>query len=224
MSPAAAILMQNKLNFEPGSSAPIGLHYQNMDIGDKDQGWQKEFSDQKLKELIRLNRDGNLQAMEILYKHFKSSLFSLALRYTCNFEAAEDVIQDVFVKVFTNLHTLDEDKAFVGWLYRITINTCLSYLRSHKKLRQKTIPLENVQAFAADAGPSAMQKVENKILEQTIQKLAPRLKSVFLLHDVQGFKHREIAYILGCSVGTSKSQLFKARKKMRKLLEHKQWM
>jgi len=186
--------------------------------------WRKELSDQKLKELIQQSRDGDLQAVEILYEHFKASLFSLALRYTYNYAAAEDVIQDVFVKVFTNLHTLDEDKAFVGWLYRITVNTCLSYLRSHKKLRQKTIPLDDVQGMVADSEPSAAQKAENKILEQTIQKLPPRLKSVFLLHDVQGFKHQEIAHILGCTVGTSKSQLFKARKKMRKLLEHKQWM
>jgi RNA polymerase sigma-70 factor (ECF subfamily) len=216
MELAATILMQNMPSFEPGSSAQIGLNYPIM--------WRKELSDQKLKELIQQSRDGDLQAMGILYEHFKASLFNLALRYTYNYAAAEDVIQDVFVKVFTNLHTLDEDKAFVGWLYRIAVNTCLSYLRSHKKLRQKTIPLDDVQGMVADSAPSATQKAENKVLEQSIQKLPPRLKSVFLLHDVQGFKHQEIAHILGCSVGTSKSQLFKARKKMRKLLELKQWM
>jgi RNA polymerase sigma-70 factor (ECF subfamily) len=216
MSVAATILFRNSIRFESGSNVQIGLNYPIM--------WKTELSDQKLKELIQKSRDGDIQAMGILYEHFKSSLFSLALRYTYNFAAAEDVIQDVFVKVFTNLHTLDEDKAFVGWLYRITINTCLSYLRSHKKFRQKMIPLEDVQGIVADSAPSAIQKAETKILEQTIQKLPPKLKSVFLLHDIQGFKHQEIAHILGCSVGTSKSQLFKARKKMRKLLEHKQWM
>ena len=216
MSVAATILFQNSTRFESGSNVQIGLNYPIM--------WKKELSDRELKELIQKGRDGDIQAMGILYEHFKSSLFSLALRYTYNFAAAEDVIQDVFVKVFTSLHTLDEDRAFVGWLYRITINTCLSYLRSHKKFRQKTIPLEDVQGIVADSAPSAIQKAENKILEQTIQKLPPKLKSVFLLHDMQGFKHQEIAHILGCSVGTSKSQLFKARKKIRKLLEHKQWM
>jgi RNA polymerase sigma-70 factor (ECF subfamily) len=216
MSYAATILLQNTSRFDSGSSVKIGLNYPFM--------WQKELSDQRLKDLIQQCRDGDSQAMEILYEHFKTSLFSLALRYTYNYAAAEDVIQDVFVKVFTNLHTLDDDKAFVGWMYRIAVNTCLSYLRSHKKLRQKTIPLEDVRSVVADAEPSATQKAESKIIEQTIQKLPPRLKSVFLLHDVQGFKHQEIAHILGCSVGTSKSQLFKARKKIRKLLEQKQWM
>jgi RNA polymerase sigma-70 factor (ECF subfamily) len=213
---AATILMPNIPDFESGSSVRIGLNYPIM--------WSKDLSDRELKELIRRSRDGDLQAMEILYEHFKSSLFSLALRYTYNFAAAEDVIQDVFVKVFTNLHTLDDDKAFVGWLYRIAVNTCLSYLRSHKMIRQRTVPLEDVHGIVPDSGPSVSEKAENKLLEDSIRQLPPKLKSVFLLHDVQGFKHLEVAQILGCSVGTSKSQLFKARKKIRKLLEHKQWM
>jgi RNA polymerase sigma-70 factor (ECF subfamily) len=216
MQAAATILTHKMMSLQPGSSARIGLNYPIM--------WSKGLSEQELTRLIRLSQDGDLQAMGALYEHFKTSLFSLALRYTYNYAAAEDVIQDVFVKVFTNLHTLDEDKAFVGWLYRIAVNTCLSYLRSHKKLRQKTIPLEDVQGVLADSAATATQRAENKILEQSIQKLPPKLKSVFLLHDVQGFKHQEIAHILGCSVGTSKSQLFKARKRIRKLLEHKQRM
>jgi RNA polymerase sigma-70 factor (ECF subfamily) len=216
MISAATILMPALQSHKPGSSFQFGLNYPLM--------WKKEISEQELGRLIQRSREGDLQAQGLLYEHFKSSLFSLALRYTYNFAAAEDVIQDVFVKVFTSLHTLDDDKAFIGWLYRIAVNTCLSYLRSHKKLRHKTISLEDVQGILADGEPSATQKVENKILEQAIQKLPPSLKSVFLLHDVQGFKHKEIANILGCSVGTSKSQLFKARKRIRELLEHKQWM
>jgi len=210
MEMTATIPMLNMLRFETGGSALFGLNYLLMPKG---------LTDRELKELVIQCRQGDLQAMESLYERFKGSLFSLALRYTYNYAAAEDVIQDVFVKVFTNLHTLDEDKAFVGWLYRIAVNTSLSYLRSHKKITQKTIPLEDVQAFVADSQIPAAQRAENKILEQSIQQLPPKLKSVFLLHDVQGFKHQEIADILGCSVGTSKSQLFKARKKIRKLLE-----
>jgi RNA polymerase sigma-70 factor (ECF subfamily) len=220
---AAAIPIKNIVGFEPGSSFRIGLNYPIMDDEKKDQSWNKELSDQQLEGLIQQSREGNLQSMAVLYEHFKAPLFSLALRYTYNFAAAEDVIQDVFVKVFTNLHTLDNDKAFVGWLYRVAVNTCLSYLRGHKKMWQKTIPLEDVQGIVADKAPTATETIENKLLEESIQKLSPRLKSVFLLHDVQGFNHTEIAQILGCSVGTSKSQLFKARKKIRKHLEHKQW-
>lgn len=208
--------------FETGSSLQIGLNYPIMGSEENDRGWRKELSERELKELVKKSRDGDLQAMEVLYEYFKTSLFNLALRYTYNYAAAEDVLQDVFVKVFTNLHTLDEDKAFVGWIYRIAINTCFSYLRSHKKIRQRTIPLEDVYGVVPDAGPTAVEKTENKLLEESIQLLSPRLKSVFILHDVQGFKHQEVAQILGCSVGTSKSQLFKARKKIRKNLEIKE--
>lgn len=215
MEMAATIPMPYILIHEAGSSAPISLNYPLMPMN---------LSEQELKELIQQCRKGDARAMETLYERFRGPLFTLAIRYTYNFAAAEDVIQDVFVKVFMSLHTLDEDKAFVGWLYRIAVNTSLSYLRSHKKISRKTVPLEDVQAFVADTQFPAAQKAENKELEQVIQKLPPRLKSVFLLHDVQGFKHREIADILGCSVGTSKSQLFKARKKIRRFLEKKQEM
>ncbi len=218
------ILMPNIPGFESGSSYRIGLNYPIMDKDEKDQGWSKELSERKLKILVQKCREGDLRSMETLYEYFKTSLFNLALRYTYNYAAAEDVIQDVFIKVFTNLHTLDDEKAFVGWLYRIAVNTCFSYLRSHKKIRQRTIPLEDIQGVVADSGPGETERAENKLVEESIQLLPPRLKSVFLLHDVQGFKHLEVAQILGCSVGTSKSQLFKARKKIRKHLENKRFL
>lgn len=224
MELAVPILMQNILAFESGSIAQIGLNYPIMDKDEKDRGWKKELSDQELKRLVQKCREGDSRAMETLYENFKASIFNLALRYTYNYTAAEDVIQDVFIKVFTNLHTLDDDKAFVGWLYRITVNMCFSYLRSHKKFRHRTIPLEDIQGVYADSGPRETERAENRFLEESIQILPPRLKSVFLLHDVQGFKHLEVAQILGCSVGTSKSQLFKARKKIRKYLEYKRYM
>jgi RNA polymerase sigma-70 factor (ECF subfamily) len=221
---AIPTLMQNIPAFESGSIVRIGLNYPIMDKGEKDRGWRKELSEQELKRMVQKCREGDPRAMEALYENFKTSLFNLALRYTYNYAAAEDVIQDVFIKVFTNLHTLDDDKAFVGWLYRIAVNTCFSYLRSHKKFRQRTIPLEDIQGVYADSGPSETERAENRFLEESIQILPPRLKSVFLLHDVQGFKHLEVAQILRCSVGTSKSQLFKARKKIRKYLEIKRYM
>jgi RNA polymerase sigma-70 factor (ECF subfamily) len=152
MDIAATIPMPNMIRFETGGSASFGLNYLLMPKG---------LTDQELKELIIQCRQGDLLAMESLYERFKGPLFTLALRYTYNFAAAEDVIQDVFVKVFTNLHTLDEDKAFVSWLYRIAVNTSLSYLRSHKKLKQKTIPLDEVQAFVADSQPPATQRAES---------------------------------------------------------------
>jgi RNA polymerase sigma-70 factor (ECF subfamily) len=211
MIAATAAFMQGIPRIGYGSYARIGLNYPLMD----------PLSDDFLVELVSKSRQGDLRSMEILYGHFKSSLFSLAYRYTYNFAVAEDLLQDIFVKVFTNLHTLDEDRAFTGWMYRVAVNTCLSYVRSRKRVLQKTVPLEDVEAYFSDVSSDDVEKTANKPLEEAIQSLPAKLRSAFILHDVQGFKHREVAQMMGCSVGTSKSQLFKARKKIRKYLESK---
>jgi RNA polymerase sigma-70 factor (ECF subfamily) len=175
-----------------------------------------------LRDLIRRSRDGDTQAMGSIYEHFKSPLFGLAYRYTNNATAAEDLIQDIFLKVFTSLSSLDKDKAFVGWLYRIAVNTCLSYIRSHKRAFQKEIPLGEVEGILNGSAQGHPEDMLNKSIAEALQTLSPKLKSVFMLHDIQGFKHDEVAQILDCSVGTSKSQLFKARMKIRHHLEKKQ--
>lgn len=177
-----------------------------------------------LLEWLERSRTGDTLAMGAIYDHFKSSLYGLAFRYTRNHAVAEDLLQDIFVKVFSNLHTLDDDNTFVGWLYRVAVNTCLSHLRTHKRVFQKEVPFEKVEEYMTQKSSHRPEDMMNKTLDDAIQGLSPRLKSVFMLHDIQGFKHGEIAQIMDCSVGTSKSQLFKARMKIRKLLEKKQML
>jgi RNA polymerase sigma-70 factor (ECF subfamily) len=184
---------------------------------------QTGFEDKELiKNLVRSSREGNSQSMGLLYEQFKGRMFSLAYRYTYNAASAEDLLQDIFIRVFTHLETLDNDEAFAGWMYRIAVNTCLSYLRSNKKVLQQAVPLSTIEYTVGEDTRNVSEKMLEKPLEESIQSLPTKLKSVFLLHDVQGFKHQEIAQILGCTVGTSKSQLFKARMKIRKNLEKKQ--
>lgn len=173
-------------------------------------------------EWVRLSRQGDQAAMAALYGHFKSPFFGLAYRYTENSAAAEDLLQDIFIKVFTHLDGLDKDEAFTGWAYRIAVNTCLSYLRHRKITVRKTVSLDDLGASVPDTGSSSPEEMFSGHLEEALACLSSKLKSVFLLHDYQGFKHHEIAQILGCSVGTSKSQLFKARMKIRKYLLKKQ--
>ena len=176
---------------------------------------------ENLLEWLKRSREGDHAAMEMIYMHFKSSLFGLSYRYTYNAAAAEDLTQDIFVKVFTNLSLLDNDKAFIGWIYRVAVNTCLSYLRSNKKAFRRAIPFDDLAGVLNDKDAVADEKMMSRSLEEAISNLPTKLKSVFLLHDVQGFKHKEIATILSCSIGTSKSQLFKARNKIRKILKDK---
>jgi RNA polymerase sigma-70 factor (ECF subfamily) len=108
---------------------------------------------------------------------------------------------------------------FVAWAYRIALNTCYSYLRQKKVEFQKTVSLsdveDTVQVISRDISP---ENDVRKPLDKAIETLPHRLREIFLLHDVQGFKHGEIARMLGLSVGTSKSQLFKARLKLRNYL------
>lgn len=176
---------------------------------------------ENLLEWLKRSREGDHEAMEMIYMHFKSSLFGLSYRYTYNAAAAEDLTQDIFIKVFTNLSLLDNDRAFIGWIYRVAINTCLSYLRSNKKVFKRSVPFDDLAGVLNDKDAQADEKMMSRSLEEAISKLPTKLKSVFLLHDVQGFKHKEIATILSCSTGTSKSQLFKARNKIKNYLKVK---
>ena len=174
-----------------------------------------------LKDLIKRGREGDIQAMESIYKHFNRPLFNLVYRYTYNNEIAEDLLQDIFIKVFSHLQDIRNEETFVGWIYRIAINTCYSYLRRKKSQLQRTIPLSEVEGTIEGKTHESGDEIMKKSLNDAIQILPDKMKSVFLLHDVQGFKHKEISRMLGCSMGTSKSQLFKARMKIRERLKNK---
>jgi len=180
----------------------------------------KDFS--VLKDLIVRSRKGDLQAMEAIYERFNRSIFNLVYRYTNNREIAEDLLQDIFIKIFTRLQDLRTEDTFVGWLYRIAINTCYSYLRSSKSTLQRTLSLSEMEGRINGHTNESRDRMIKESLDDAIQSMSGKLKTIFLLHDVQGFKHQEIALMLGCSVGTSKSQLFKARMKIRKYLKNKQ--
>jgi RNA polymerase sigma-70 factor (ECF subfamily) len=175
----------------------------------------------RLEELVRRGRDGDLAAMESIYGMFKGPVFGLVYRYAQNRATAEDLLQDVFLKVFGNMGRVRDAATFPAWVFRIAVNTAYSYLRQRRARADRHVPLEELEGRLEDMTSAPVEKDLQGPLEQAVQALAPRLRSVFLLHDVQGFKHEEIARTLGCAVGTSKSQLFKARIKVRKFLKAK---
>jgi RNA polymerase sigma-70 factor (ECF subfamily) len=173
-------------------------------------------------DFVERSRRGDARAMEAIYERFKRPLFNLAFRFTYNSTVAEDLLQDIFIKVFTHLDDVQNVETFSGWIYRIGLNTCYSYLRGKKVEAQKSIPLSEIEGKIEEACYDTQEKEMKKPLDEAIQSLPEKLKAIFLLHDVQGFKHEEIAKTLGCSVGTSKSQLFKARMRIRQFLKEKQ--
>lgn len=218
MSQAGVLTETISQGFADGTHIRNGVHYPRMKNSAPSQIQEKRMSPPVLAALIKSCQEGDREAMERVFEHFKTPLFNLAYRYTFNHAASEDILQDVFVKVFTRLHTLEDAKYFVGWLYRVAVNTCLSYLRKRSRWQEwDRKPALCEGEDGSDAGDADTRRV----LDEAIQSLPSGLKTVFLLHDVQGFKHEEVAEILGCTVGTSKSQLFKARMKIRSALKGK---
>jgi RNA polymerase sigma-70 factor, ECF subfamily len=174
---------------------------------------------------IRLAQRGNAGAFERLYQLHSGRVFALCLRMLKNPTEAEDSTQEVFLHVFRKIHLFRADAAFSTWLHRVAINTVLM------RLRRKTVPktsLEEVTEYDEERGVSGRELggpdlhlegyVDREALERAIAQLPPRCKLMFVLYDIQGYAHGEIAKIAGCSVGNAKSQLHKARTRLRVLL------
>lgn len=175
----------------------------------------------RLEELVARGREGDLKAMESIYEMFKGPVFGLVYRYAQNRVVAEDLLQDVFLKVFSHMRHVRGAATFPAWVFRIALNTAYSHLRQKRVQTEKLVPLGDMEDRLEEPGAEPVERDIQGPLEEAIRALAPRLRSVFVLHDVQGYKHEEIALRLGCAVGTSKSQLFKARSKIREHLRAK---
>jgi RNA polymerase sigma-70 factor (ECF subfamily) len=147
---------------------------------------------------------------EQLYLKYRSKVFSTAYRMLSNRADAEDVTQDVFIKVFKKLKSFRGDSAVSTWIYRIAVNACLDF-RRRRRLRQ-AVPL--VDGMEVGSTPLSVQK----LIEGTLPRMSEGYRQVFILHDIQGMKHSEIAEILGITDGASKSQLHRARAFLRREL------
>ena len=162
---------------------------------------------------------GDLVSFEELFKLHHGKVYAVCLRMTRNPAEAEDLSQEVFIQVFRKLGTFRGESAFTTWLYRLTVNHVLMYFRKTRSRRERlTEDGEMPELTKGPNVPTSLPLLDRLALDEAIVKLAPGYRAVFVLHDVKGLQHLEIANILGCSVGTSKSQLHKARMKMRHLL------
>ncbi len=176
-------------------------------------------ADAELARLIERSQKGDERAMEAIYGRYKTALFNLAYRYTTDRATAEDLLQEIFIKIFTHIGGVNRVETFTAWVYRIALNTCYSHLRTRRVEVRNAVPLEDVEPFIHSGRNDEAGGDLRKHLEDAIALLPRGLREVFILHDVQGFKHGEIARTLGLSAGTSKSQLFKARLKLRQILK-----
>ena len=173
--------------------------------------------------LVSRAQDGDREAFATLFELHKKKVYSICLRMTGNVAEAEDLTQDAFLQVFCKLASFRGDSLFSTWLYRIAVNTVLMTLR-RKRFRQvsldEPIPMDSsgAQRELRHDDLDLLGAVDRIALASALRELPPGCRMIFLLHEVQGYEHHEIAKLLRCSVGNSKSQLHKARWKMRAVL------
>lgn len=171
-------------------------------------------------ELCRLASEGNLPAFEMIYQRYHRRTYSLCLRMTSSQTEAEDLTQEVFIQLFRKIGSFRGDSAFSTWLHRLTVNQVLMHFRRRSVKNERTTDDGEIpeRSVPGSANPGRMQVVDRIALKNAISELPNGYKNVFVLHDVEGFEHEEVARQLGISVGTSKSQLHKARLKLRGLI------
>ena len=174
-------------------------------------------------ELAQVASKGDMAAFEEIYRRHHRRVYSICLRMLQNASEAEDLTQDVFIQLYRKIGSFRGDSAFTTWLHRMTVNQVLMHFRKRTVKFEKTTEEGDTpeQIVSGTANPEKMRIVDKIALDNAIEQLPAGYKNVFLLHDVEGFEHEEVARILGCSVGTSKSQLHKARLKLQKLLKKK---
>ena len=174
-------------------------------------------------ELTRSASSGDMASFEEIYRRHHRRVYSICLRMLQNASEAEDLTQDVFIQLYRKIGSFRGDSAFTTWLHRMTVNQVLMHFRKRTVKFEKTTEEGETpdQIVSGTANPEKMRIVDKIALDNAIAQLPDGYKNVFVLHDVEGFEHEEVAKILGCSVGTSKSQLHKARLKLQKLLKKK---
>ena len=166
---------------------------------------------------------GDVNAFEKLVLEYEKSVYNIALRMTGNSEDASDMTQEAFIKAYNSLQSFRGDSKFSVWLYRIATNVCLDFLRS--KSRKPTVSLsvednegEEVQLDVADESQSPELLLDRQMTRESVRRgletLSPEYRQILLLREIQGLSYDEISQTLGLEVGTVKSRIFRARKKL----------
>jgi RNA polymerase sigma-70 factor, ECF subfamily len=184
---------------------------------------QRELTDA---EVVRLAQQGDAAAFERIYRSHSRRVYAICIRMVGNATEAEDLTQDVFLQLFRKLNTFRGESAFSTWLHRMSVNIVLM------RFRKKNLPETSFDGIAdlGEQGNTPPQEfgipdlrlngvIDRITLQAAINELAPGYKAMFILYYVQGYKHNEIAEMCGCSVGNSKSQVHKARVRLRELLQ-----
>jgi len=176
-------------------------------------------------EAVRLAQEGGSEGFERLYQLHSRRVYRLCLRMVKNSAEAEDLTQTAFFQTFRKIQSFRADSRFSTWLHRLTVNTVLMHFRKRNRSEQSLDETlrpndESTKPSVEFGGPDLNLNgvIDRVSLEKAIDRLPHGYKEMLILHDIEGYQHNEISRILGCSVGNSKSQLHKARQRLRELL------
>ena len=161
---------------------------------------------------------GSAADFEEIYRQQAPRIYSLACRMAGSPEDGEDLLQEIFLQAYRKLATFKGDSSIGTWLYRLALNHCLDYVRSRQAKMSKLTESLDAQTAAEPAGRRDTP-IARLDLDRALERLPDGCREAFVLHDVEGFDHKEVAAQLGIAEGTSKSQVFKARLKLRALLK-----
>jgi RNA polymerase sigma-70 factor (ECF subfamily) len=200
------------------ATSVISATVPNVVPAEKRAGWNDSQRD-----LVQRAQGGDEQAFAALFQMHQRRVYSLCLLMTKNVAEAEDLTQEAFLQVFRKLGSFRGDAAFSTWLYRVAMNTVLMKLRRRKaepafSLDEPIGPDSSLRLDLGRRDPALSSAIDRMALRRAIEELPEGCKTILCLHEVEGYQHHEIAELLRCSVGNSKSQLHKAKLKMRDLL------
>jgi RNA polymerase sigma-70 factor (ECF subfamily) len=212
MDLTSATIEQSAIEREEGAQVAVFLP--------SDQITETLTGDETDYELSQKSASGNIAAFEVLYERYHRRTYSLCLRMTNSVTEAEDLTQEVFIQLFRKIGSFRGASAFSTWLHRLTVNQVLMHFRKRSVKSEKTSEDGEMpdQIVSGTENPRKMPIVDRIALHNAIAELPNGYRSVFVLHDIEGYEHEEVARIMGISVGTSKSQLHKARLKLRGLI------
>lgn len=161
-------------------------------------------------------RGGDPAAFEQLYRDHSGHVFALARRMTGDDAQAKDVTQEIFIRLWQKIGSFRGDSEFTTWFRRLSVNVCLNSLSSERRREQKVFATDDLLPFDRGTLPQPGSRID---LERAIDTLPKKARAVFVLHDVEGYKHAEIAQMTGVAVGTVKAQLHRARKLLQGALQ-----
>ncbi|MEW9121103.1 MAG: RNA polymerase sigma factor [Thermotaleaceae bacterium] len=172
--------------------------------------------------LIRLCKDNHRDGYNLFYQKYEKYIYRLCYYYTHSKEDALDLMQEIYIKVFRSFHRFEEDKPLLPWLKRITINTCLNFLRSqgkkeislHMSIDENETPLESVIASPADVEQQLNYLDTKAAIAKAIRTLPEDMKTAIILRHVEGMSYKEIGEIMDLPIGTVKTYLFRGRRQL----------